>query len=67
MATASKAKAKGKKLGRTKAKPAQKRYVSEGRSDKNKLKRAKRRANKFGKSVKIKLNGILETINPGRK
>jgi hypothetical protein len=52
------------KKGSKKSKPAQKRYVSEDRKDKNKLKRAQRLANKFNSSVKIKIYGKIETVNP---
>jgi hypothetical protein len=64
MAASTKLKSKGRKVGRNKKKPCQQRYVHENRRDKNKLRRAKKTANKFCKSVKIKLYGILETINP---
>lgn len=53
-----------KKHGRKKKKPAQQRYTSSRRWEKNKLKRAKKWANKFRKSLKVKVNGILETVNP---
>jgi len=55
---------KGRKAGRRKDKPAQKRYVSENRSDKNKLRRAQRLANKFNSSVKIKIDGKIEIVKP---
>ena len=62
MANQQKARAKGRKIGNKIKKPAQKRYVNENRRDKNKLRRAKKIVKKFGKAVKIKLHGILETI-----
>ena len=62
MAASTKQGKKGRKAGRTKKKPCQQRYTNERRWDKNKLRRAKILAKKFGKAVKIKLAGIWETI-----
>jgi hypothetical protein len=64
MATTTKLRAKGRKIGRNKKKPCQMRYVQSNRSDKNKLRRAKKLANKFGHTIKIKFHGILEFIKP---
>ena len=66
MAATSKAKAKGKKIGHTKKKPCQQRYVQSKRSEKNKLRRAKRMANKFGHAIKIKIDGVIEMIRPDK-
>ena len=52
------------KKGRNKKKPSQQRYVSENRSEKNKRKKAQKYAKKFNTSVKIKIDGKMETINP---
>jgi len=62
MAEKSKLRAKGRKIGRNKEKPCQKRYTSEQRWNKNKLRRAKKTARKFGYPVKIKINNQWETV-----
>jgi hypothetical protein len=58
-----KVRAKGKKIGRKRDRSlAQKRYNSERRWLKNKERRAMKTFKKFGKPVKIKLEGRLVTI-----
>ena len=55
---------KGRKYGRREKKPCQQRYTNEKRWNANKLKRAKRNARKFGKPIRIKINGEWEEIRP---
>jgi hypothetical protein len=66
MAATSKAKAKGRKIGHTKNKPCQQRYTQSKRWEKNKLRRAKIMANKFGHAIKIKFDGVIEMIRPDK-
>jgi hypothetical protein len=59
-----KARAKGKKIGRKRDRsPAQKRYNSERRWLKNKKRKAIKLFKKFGKPIKIKLEGEWVVIN----
>lgn len=53
-----------KTFGRRKNKPCQQRYVNEGRSDKNKVRKAQKYANKFGVEVKVRVDGLLKSIAP---
>jgi|WetSurMetagenome_2_1015567.scaffolds.fasta_scaffold472473_2 hypothetical protein len=58
---------KGRKVGRNKKKPCQQRYVLMKRNEDNKLRRAKRTANKFGHAVKIKIGNTIDVIHPKAK
>ena len=62
MAEKSTVRAKGRKIGRQKRKPCHLRYNQEQRWNKNKLRRAKKTARKFGCPVVVKINGHLETV-----
>lgn len=54
---------KNRKFGRRKNKPCQKRYTSEKRWKKNKLRKAQKYANKFG-TIKIKIDGEWVIVKP---
>lgn len=58
---------KGRKVGRRKKKPCQVRYTSSRRWETNKLRRAKKLANKFGHTIKIKIKEVIEAITPSKK
>ncbi len=67
MAGIGKASGKGRKYGRTKNKACQQRYVNEERRDKNKRRKVMKFVNKFGKAIKVKLGGVIITLNPSDK
>ena len=58
---------KTRKYGRQKNSPAHQRYNNEERWEKNKICKAQKTANKFGKAVKIKIKGNWEIIKSDKK
>jgi hypothetical protein len=55
---------KNRKFGRKKNRPSQQRYTSEKRWEKNKRRKAQKRANKTNKSIHIKIDGNWAVISP---
>lgn len=55
---------KSRKYGRKRDSLTHKRYNHEQRWITNKIRKAQRHANKLGKSIRIKIEGEWETINP---
>lgn len=64
MAEARKTGKKNRKFNRKKKKPAQVRYTHERRWEKNKKRKAQKRAKRLGIVVKIKINGEWLSISP---
>jgi len=55
---------KGRKIGRTKRKPCQQRYTQSRRWIQNKKRKAQKYANKFGITVRIKVEGEWVAVRP---
>jgi hypothetical protein len=62
MAEKSRSGKKGRKIGRQENKPCHKRYNAEKRWEKNKLRRAKKTARRFGYPVWIKYSGQMMEV-----
>ncbi len=56
----------GRKFGRDTREPSHTRYNNEHHLDKNRMRRAKRRANKFGQTVRIKYHNEMVDVEPDK-